>query len=87
MKIYSELHGKEVELSYALSAIASQEGSDGNEYDLMQKASYRIIELESAIQEFVELSKQAEGWCQGACEQYMWGQAENFKKLLGEKCD
>lgn len=45
----SHFQGKEVDIAYALSALASQEGCDGEEYDLMEKASRYIRYLETQL--------------------------------------
>lgn len=42
-------HGREVDIAYALSALAAQEGCDGEEYDLMEKASRYIRYLETQL--------------------------------------
>ncbi|WJZ27952.1 inhibitor of host Lon protease [Serratia phage 92A1] len=42
--------GRAVDISYALSAFASQENCDSEEYDLMQKASEYIKWLESELE-------------------------------------
>ncbi|AWD90505.1 inhibitor of host Lon protease [Erwinia phage Cronus] len=45
----NHFHGHEVDIAYALSAFAAQEGCDSEEYDLMQAASEYIRELESRL--------------------------------------
>ena len=46
-KVTCHLFHEPVEISKALIAIASQEGNDGPEYDLMMAAAERIRELEA----------------------------------------
>lgn len=43
----NHFHGKEVDIAYALSAFAGQEGCDSEEYDTMQAAAEYIRYLES----------------------------------------
>lgn len=45
----NHFHGKEVDIAYALSAFASQEGCNSEEYDLMEAAAQYIRELESRL--------------------------------------
>ena len=46
-KVTCHLFHEPVEISKALIAVASQEGNDGPEYDLMMAAAERIRELEA----------------------------------------
>lgn len=46
-KVTCHLFHEPVEISKALIAVASQEGNDGHEYDLMMEAADRIRELEA----------------------------------------
>lgn len=43
----NHFHGREVDIAYALSAFASQENCDGEEYDLMAAAADYIRQLEN----------------------------------------